>query len=636
MALDGSIVAANQPAAALFRVPATALRGVALGDVTVADGAELTVMLRSGARTRALMPFSLLLALPDGSTLDCRCETTLFRPSSGGAPAVVVLRLTSKQEAVQRFALLNQRIDALSVEIGRRRVAEASMQALAQRLSLTLASIGDAVITTDDTGTVNFINGVAEQLLGMTLEEARGALLDDVFEIVNEETKEPVESPYHKVMRTGTVVGMANHTALRRRDGSEIPIEDSGAPIRNSEGRIIGIILVFHDVSERYALERELRRKTRALEETDRRKDEFLSMLAHELRNPLAPLSAGVRLLSHPSRTEASLANVAAMMDRQVKHMARLVDDLLDVARLARGSIELRLDDVDLAGVLDQAIEMSQPSMARKGIVLESPRVEAGLWMRGDRARLVQVFSNLLSNAVKFTDAGGTVAVEALEMGGGARFVVRDSGHGIDRADLPHIFDLFTQGKRSLDRSEGGLGIGLTVVRALVEMHGGSVTASSGGPGQGSEFAVWLPCLPAPSGQAPEQAAAPPALLRRAKVLVVDDNIDAAEALAMVVRSWGYEVRVAHSAEGALELQQDFAAGAVLLDIGLPRMSGYAVAARLREASQGTPLLIVAVTGYGSEAAREQSRKAGIDHHLTKPVELDRLEVLLGTLSDAG
>jgi PAS domain S-box-containing protein len=355
-------------------------------------------------------------------------------------------------------------------------------------LRATLGCIGDAVIATDGEGRVTFLNSVAAALTGWCEDAARGEPLEGVFRIVNEQSRQTVENPALRAVRDGTIVGLANHTILIARDGREVPIDDSAAPIRDESGRVSGAVLVFRDISERKGV-------LDALKESDRRKDEFLATLAHELRNPLAPLRNGLQVLrlteDVPMRGQA-----LEMMERQLGQLVRLVDDLLDVSRITKGKIELRRERLDVADVINDALETSRPVIDASRHELEVAKPPRAIRLLGDRTRLAQVVSNLLNNAAKYTPDSGRIWLIGEEDKYHAVFRVRDNGVGIPPDMLPRIFDMFTQVDGSLERAQGGLGIGLTLVRRLVELHGGTVEARSDGPGRGSEFVVRLPIAP--------------------------------------------------------------------------------------------------------------------------------------------
>ncbi len=376
--------------------------------------------------------------------------------------------------------------------------------------------------------------------------------------------------------------------------------------------------------------ERELHVALEALQEADRRKDEFLAMLAHELRNPLAPISNAVDILR--SDDPAIRERARGIIARQVEHLARLVGDLLDVSRITQRKVTLQPAVVTLASILEAAIEANRPLLERQRHELATAWPHEPLWLRVDAVRLTQVVGNLLNNAAKFTRPGGRIALEADIEGDTLAIRVSDNGMGISAEVLPRVFELFTQGERSLDRSQGGLGIGLSVVRGLVEMHGGTVRAQSGGSGQGSRFEIRLP-LPDLRADPPEArgARAPDGAPRR--ILVVEDNVDAAEAMQLVLRGRGHEVATVSDGREALALARTFRPDVILLDIGLPGIDGYQLAVLLREAPETARARIIAVSGYGQERDVQRSREAGFDLHLVKPVDAGRLSDAIGAVA---
>ncbi|GAB6194764.1 hybrid sensor histidine kinase/response regulator [Lysobacter xanthus] len=366
-----------------------------------------------------------------------------------------------------------------------------------------------------------------------------------------------------------------------------------------------------------------------ALAETARRKDQFLAMLGHELRNPLAPVRNALHLLMADGHLVDEDVELCGMMKRQVDHMVRLVDDLIDVSRISRGTIELRRENLDLAAVLGHAIEQSRPLVEAGGHALDIELPAEPLRVHADPVRLAQVFANLLNNAAKYAEPNGRIVVRAERDRRQVRIRVRDHGIGIEPEMLPHVFELFTQGRREAHRAHDGLGIGLTLVRNIVDMHGGRVAAHSDGRGKGSEFVVVLPLAPANVRAAP----APPARSASAgatrRVLVVDDNADAAESMGMVLELLGLEHRIAYDGPTALEAVETFTPDVVLLDIGMPGMDGYEVARRLRGDPAKSALRLIALTGWSQPQDRERSRAAGFDHHLSKPVDIGALQSLL-------
>ncbi|HEY4395588.1 MAG TPA: PAS domain S-box protein [Polyangia bacterium] len=423
-------------------------------------------------------------------------------------------------------------------------------------------------------------------------------------------TAEPYENEYRIVRPNGTVRMLHSWVDLEK----------------NAAGNPVRVIGTCQDVTDVKRAEQELR-------EADRRKDEFLAMLSHELRNPLAPILSAVEIIEQtgPAAREPH-ATYQAIITRQVLHMKRLLDDLLDVARVSRGKIRLRREQVELGTLLLQAVEVSRPMIADKGHTLELALGREPLPVEADSTRIVQVFANLINNAAKYTDAGGHIRLGARVERGQAVVSVRDDGTGMGADLLARAFDLFVQQTQSFDRAQGGLGIGLTMVRTLVKMHGGSVEAFSEGPGRGSEFVVRLPLSPAAQTAPPPPLPSGGATAAPLRVLVVDDNVDAARTLEQVLALAGHRVSLAHDGPGALAAANALRPQLVLLDLGLPGMDGYAVAAKLRAAGHDRAAM-VAVTGYGQDDDLRRSKAAGFDRHLVKPLDGAGLRKLLAEVA---
>ncbi len=756
-----------------------------------------------------------------------------------------------------------------------------------EELATTLRSIGDAIVSTDADGVVRFMNGVAERLTGWSEAAAKGRLLDDVFRIFNEETHAAVESPIRKVIREGTVAGLANHTILVARDGSERPIEDSAAPIFGGMGNLIGVVLVFRDVTieraaqraleasearfravqetsidgfmvfestrneradiidfrwvyvnqaaerilgrehgsfigrqllrempghrnaglfagyvrvvetgepwsdelayrhegldlylriaaakrgdglsvsfqdltdrrrieeevresgrrfialanavpqliwiknqdgrntyhnqrwcdytglteeelneddgwartihpddleraqQRWAesqksakpyeaeyrlrrvdgsyrwflgrgvpyrddedrllrwfgtctdidstkrLEESLRAATQALREADMRKDIFLATLAHELRNPLAPIRTAAALLESLSLRPADIERCRAIISRQVRHMASLLDDLLDISRITRGSLELKYELIALPSLIDAAVEMARPIFDAKRHSLDIEYPTQLIELRADRVRLTQVLTNLLTNAAKYTDPGGAVRLRAQLIADQLVISVRDNGIGLTEAMLPRVFRMFSQVHANTKRSEGGLGIGLALVKGIVELHGGSVEVRSEGSGKGSEFLVFLPRTRVTDASPKHLPAVETATMTAEggrRILLADDNQDAAELLARVLELSGHEVYIANTGTDALKLAYQHRPDTVILDIGMPGMNGYEVAKNLRRDAWGARATLIAITGWGGEQDKRQALDSGFDYHLSKPVDPSELDHIL-------
>jgi two-component system CheB/CheR fusion protein len=617
-------------------------------------------------------------------------------------------------------------------------------------LLVTLSSIGDAVLTTDSAGRVTFMNPVAESLTGWTRQEAEGQPLDRVLHLINEDNREPVESPSVAASRENRTAELASHSLLVARDGVERPLDDSAAPMMNEAGEVVGVVLVFRDITERRKTERALakalaysddliatlrepflvldadlrvktanrsfyntfhvsteetegrrvydlgngqwdipglrtlldrvlsrnqsvhdfevehsfpalgrktmllnarpfpldsehpelillavedvsavRERADELAEANRNKDEFLATLAHELRNPLAPIRNAVQLLGMRSLKEPDVRTARDVIARQVAVMVRLIDDLLDISRISRNELDIRKEVVELATVLESAVESSRPFLEQSGHELTVSLPPEPLPLSADPVRLSQVFLNLLNNAAKYTPRGGRIWLAAKREGSDVVVSVRDNGIGIPGNMLTRIFDMFAQVDRSLEQSRGGLGIGLTLVRRLVEMHDGGIEARSAGPDQGSEFIVRLPLIQPPPQPPPKRAGPRSRALSGCRILVVEDNEDSADSLGMLLRLKGNDIRIAHDGLEAVALAEAFHPELVLLDIGLPKLNGYEVAERIRGRPWARDATLVALTGWGQEEDRRRSQEAGFHFHIVKPLELEVLETML-------
>jgi PAS domain S-box-containing protein len=660
-------------------------------------------------------------------------------------------------EAIQATREREKRELIEAKEALQRRTEELEQQR--ERFEVTLASIGDAVITTDVQGRVTFLNPVAETMTGWSNLEARAQPLSRVFQIFNEDTRKPVDNPIAKVLQSGEIVGLANHTSLRARNGTEIAIEDSAAPIRDRHGIATGAVMVFRDVTQRRRAERALRRSEQllsdffenaavglhwvgpdgivvrvnqteldllgysreeylgrhisdfhadppvvedilsrlscgeclqnyearlrckdgsirhvlissnvlwengkfvhtrcftrditaqknaelalrgeiairqrveaALLETDRRKDEFLATLAHELRNPLAPIRHAALISKAVEATDAQKRWSHDVISRQVHHMSLLLDDLLDISRITRGKLELRTEMTELAAIVDAAVETARPIIEAKRhrFVAEIP--DEPVMFAADPLRLAQVLSNLLTNAAKYTDPAGLIRLRASADAEGIMIIVSDTGVGMSPEAISRVFVMFSQVKSTQDRSEGGLGIGLALAKGLVELHGGVIEARSEGRGKGSEFIVRLPRRKVADPRRAATLHPSDGKSAKRRVLIADDNRDAAESLAMLLRLEGHEVTVAHNGREALAIFSSLLPEVAVLDIGMPEIDGYEVARQVRQQSLGQAATLIAVTGWGQEADKARALAAGFNHHFTKPIEPEQLTRLL-------
>jgi PAS domain S-box-containing protein len=470
----------------------------------------------------------------------------------------------------------------------------------------------------DANGSALYLNQRYLEVTGLTREQ----LLDKGWHaVVHPDDRDGYLSAIREALATRTT--FQKRVRARVTDGSWHWFESHAAPWFSADGEYRGHVGISIDITEAVLAEQSLR-------EADRRKDEFLATLAHELRNPLAPISNAVHLLRHPEgRRRAD--KIVEMVGRQVRQIVRLVDDLMEVSRITRGKIELDKAPVPLADIVNAALETSHPAIEQARHRLDVALPAEPLMVNGDKVRLTQVFANLLNNAARYTDPGGHILLSARREGEYAVVSVRDSGAGIAPEQLPHVFEMFVQAHRSANRGQGGLGIGLTMVRNLVEMHGGRVDAYSGGAGQGSEFIVRLPLLAGAgrdtgSGLRATGAAAP---LAGKRVLIVDDNRDAADSLCLLLASKGADAKAVYDGRAGLAAVEAGKPDAVVLDIGMSGMDGHEVARRIREDQRFAGTRIIALTGWGQLADRAASRTSGFDHHLTKPVDLGVLQALL-------
>ncbi len=416
---------------------------------------------------------------------------------------------------------------------------------------------------------------------------------------------------------------------IERPDGQRLTALAHASPIHNEMGRLIGGGNVLVDITER-------KRSEDALKKADRSKNEFLATLAHELRNPLAPIRAAVKILQIKSKPTPESQSALEVIERQTRQMTRLIDDLLDVARVTSNKLELRREQIELRAVVDAAVETSRPLIEQRGHKLIVRAPSAPVHIDGDLVRLAQVISNLLNNAAKYTEPGGRIWLTATRKGSEAVIRVRDTGIGIHAEALPRIFQMFTQADRPIHGSAGGLGIGLTLVKRLVEMHGGAIMAQSAGRGKGSEFIVRVPVTSSRFSQPEIPAQRTLESLTEAakpiRILVVDDNKDSADSLGLLLKLLGNDVRIAHDGLAAVDLANEFEPRVVLLDIGLPTLNGFEAAERIRQQPWGKLAVMIAVTGWGETVDRQRSKKAGFDHHLVKPVDPDVLTRLLQSL----
>lgn len=556
--------------------------------------------------------------LHDGLSVGAQGEVVLRRDDGSSVP--VFLGVSALSEGVAGKCLI---VTDLSEQKRRDRLV--ADEAMARSI---LEQVADAVIVCDESGMVLRASRAAHDMCGINPIQRPFA---SAFPLtgLRIDGHEHDEVDLGPAWRGETIRGW--EVCFHRPTGQRAELLLSAGPLAAAGNQVLGAVITLTDITPLRQAEDELRRRAVELQDADQRKDEFLAMLAHELRNPLSPIRSSLEIMRIREVDDPHVRKSRDIIGRQVDHLTRLVDDLLEVSRINSGKIELQRERLTLASVVARAVEASRPAIDAKGHHLVVSLKDTPVWVDADLTRLTQVLGNLIHNAAKYTPDGGRITIEAGREGPDAVIRVRDTGFGLPVNMLSRVFDMFTQVNRSLDRSQGGLGIGLALVRRLVAMHGGQVEARSEGPGCGSEFIVRLPALEVePAETRAPAAAANEAVMASRRVLVVDDNPDAAESLSMLLGMRGHEVRTASDGPSAIAAATEFRPDVVLCDIGLPLMDGYEVVAQLRGRPELAATRFVALTGYGREEDIKRSYEAGFHLHLVKPVDVAKLDVALG------
>ena len=499
-------------------------------------------------------------------------------------------------------------------------------------LSTTLASIGDCVMVADPAGRITFMNQVAANVTGWEEKDVLGRPVKEVFKIINEHTRQPVEDPVEKVIKHGVIVGLANHTLLIRKDGSEVPIDDSGAPIRTPDGKLEGVVLVFRDFSEHKTIERELRAAKEAAESASKAKDQFLAMLSHELRTPLTPVLATLQLWE--MRTDSlppRLHSDVKMLRHNIELEARIIDDLLDLTRITRGVLSLSAEEIDIHAIVKLPLDIICSDANAKEIKVVLQPDATRHFVHCDAVRLQQVLWNVLRNAVNFTDRKGNITIRTHNQADQITISIEDSGIGMSSETLAKLFTPFEQADRNRSVRYGGLGLGLAISHALVKQMGGELTAESQGIGKGSKFVISLKVQNQASATGSVPAAAAPTPEKRS-ILLVEDHADTAAALTRLLEARGHVVRKVSSAAEALLIFKPDLFHLIICDIGLPDGNGYDLLNCIRQMDS---IAAVALTGFGMTTDIAQAKEAGFDAHLTKPVDFHKLESIIAKLSMA-
>lgn len=556
-------------------------------------------------------------------------ETQLYESQRAANRATNIRTAVFAMVVLLNLIFLGWAYNRIRTEITQRMTAMLEGRRQKDLLAVTLASVGDAIILTDTSARIVYMNPVAEKLTGWSMVEALNHACGTVFKIINEESRAVVESPVNKVLREGAIVGLANHTLLIRKDGSEIPIDDSGAPVRESDGTVRGVVLVFRDFSEHKKAETELRNAKEMLEQSAKAKDKFLAILSHELRTPLTPVLATLHLWESGNDLPQDLRGDVVMMRRNIELEARLIDDLLDVTRIVQGKLNLNPELCDVHALLHESVQVYRSEIQAKRLLINLDLRATRHFVTADCARIQQVFWNLLKNASKFTPEGGRIDIRTTnDTDGRIVIAISDNGIGMTPEVIARIFHPFTQGQDDTHRRFGGLGLGLTIARAFVEAHGGCIEASSDGPTHGSTFTIKILAAQASGPMvSPKPAISDAAFERPLRILLVEDHADSAMVIERFLKRMGHSVDVCQTVGSARsKLAEGCAYDLIFSDIGLPDGTGIDLVREIR-IKHAWPA--VALTGFGMTEDINRCREAGFDAHLTKPVSIQSLEAVI-------
>ncbi len=593
---EGTILKANRTLASLFGLKKQAVINKPFSDFVLDSDQDIFYLYRQNLINTQHSSCELRLRSKNGQTVWVKLDGPFQTAQKG---RVISLALTEINHLKEIEALLSN--------------SETSLRAI-------FDSVLEGIIRVNEHGIIESVNAATESLFGHSPEAVLGSNINQLLPKLDWcGYKDKLANC--RLSGESKIVGIKQELEGLKKDGSVFPIVLGISEISTTQPCFF--IITIHDITERKQTEI-------ALQEADRRKNEFLALLGHELRNPLVPIRNAVHMLKTQSASDSTLEWCSKIIDRQVSHMSQLLDDLLDVARIMQDKITLKMDCFDFAEIVDNAIETSYPLIEARKQELVIVRPKTSLWIKGDRVRLTQVLANLLNNAAKFTAVGGKITLKLSQEAEHLVIKVQDTGIGMSAEMLPYIFDIFTQANPPLARSQGGLGVGLTLARRLVELHGGTISATSTGKSQGSEFTVYLPLANAPSAKKTPQPKSVQAVAKL-RILVVDDYADNVESLSLLLQIGGHDVETADCGLKAIEQARIFRPQVVLLDIGLPDISGYEVAKRLRELPETRQAFLIAISGYGGSEYLEQSESAGFDEHVLKPIDYLKLAALLAT-----
>lgn len=618
---SGNILATNSAAAKLFgHVESTDLSVFdALNSETHND---TLVYFRHCARTKQPL-LGTLHFKPEYPDHVLTCYGAMLEPRSEKNEAVLMLRMEPRNKSNLKFLNLQKEIVDLNKEIASRLDAEYKLKNQTRRLEVTLSSIADAVIITDAKSRIVFLNPTAELQTGWRLKEALGQKVTDIFGIVNELTGASINDIAEKTIQQGEVVSIDDETVLVSKQGERLSIVITSAPIE-LDNEIEGAIIVFHDVTEKRNLARQLLERANRLALQNKRKNQFLTMLAHELRSPLTPISNAVHLMKLQDNTAQEPRQV---IERQVNHLKRLIDDMLDVSRISSGKMKVVKTKIDLIVLIESVYLDFSAQFKRSEIICKTNMPESSIWINADYDRITQVLHNLLNNALKFTPKAGKITLTLKTKDDFAELRVSDTGIGIDKDALMDLFEPFTQAEQTLERSAGGLGLGLSLVKGIVELHGGKVSASSDGLNKGAEI-----CLSLPLANRNKQLAVEPLARNSRKIhriLLIEDDHDAANMMGQLLELLGHEVFCSNTGTDGVIQAKAINPSLVICDIGLPGLDGFGVAKQLRNSASTASIPLVALTGYGESDFVQRAKDAGFDRHITKPASLADIKAAL-------
>ncbi len=624
---DGTILASNPAMSKVLKLPLQAIEGQNLISFSALTDATVCDFLRSFARSSHVYLSTLLLKTDERETR-ITVKGARLPPLINGQTADLLLRFIPRSQSQHKFNLLNHKITQLNQEMAERQHAQYKLRSQKEWLETTLFSIADGVIITDSDGNIIMMNAAAERITQRAFKENMGAPLNSVFVILDINSRQ-VETP--------TLPSSVNHEAsaqvldthlLVNQIGSEVAVQYTYAPIGINE-EIQGGVLIFRDVTEERKLQQQLRDKTDKLVQAGRHTENYLVMLAHELRNPLAPILNALQIMELSTDKTHKNCELLEVIRRQTQHLKRLVDDMLDVSRISQGKVNVTLQAQDLTEIIKASVMDYTSQFESVGISLSHKVPLQPAWVKLDSVRIAQVISNLLVNAKKFTPKGGKVSVNLSVEENQAFIRIKDTGIGIDAELLPVVFEPFTQGKQKLDRTQGGLGLGLALVKGIIELHDGSVSAHSAykGKDKGTEFVLTLPlCSATQNHEAITPAISQGHQAKTQRVLLIEDNLDSGSTLLAIMKLLGYQTRWEKNGVDGLATAKEYAPSLIICDIGLPDIDGLEVAARLNKDKKTASIPIIALSGYSVANINKQLGESLFAEHLLKPTSVSDIQ----------